>query len=147
MEKLEDWFLYRFIPWFMYLSTIVGVVTIIVLVSNFLSSWLNLDIEVVLLFTLILPAILYFYVKETNIKRKIESLLDENQNDIKTIIKDGLIVHPVLNRLTVKITTRLYEEGITDTEGTEEGDKIYTKVEKAIFAKCRKQSNCTKVKK
>ena len=127
-NKIEDWFLCRFIPWFTKISMYFGILVVFYITYTFSS---------LILISFWLP----WKVKNNRIEREINNLVDEKKDDLVALIKTGnLINYSVLNKIITTIAQRLYEDGLISLENSEDDENAHEKIKKIVFEKYKKIS-------
>lgn len=140
-NKIEDWFLYRFTPWFMNVSKYIGIFTIFYIVSYGFSKLLGWDITYTFTSLIIIGFLLPWKVRNNRIEREINNLVDEERGDLVSLIKTGnLINYPTLNKITTKIAQRLYEDGLINSANNNDDENVHEKIKKIVWEKYKKIS-------
>lgn len=141
-NKIENWFLDRFIPWFMNVSKYIGILTIFYVVSYGFSKLLGWDIAYTFTSLIMIGFLLPWKVKNNRIEREINNLVDEERDDLVSLIKTGnLINYPVLNKITTTIAQRLYEDGLISSENNNDDESVHEKIKKIVWEKYKKISH------
>ncbi len=139
MKNLEDWFLDRFMPWFMNISQGVGALTILFGLSYCIITPLGWELSHVFIATLIIGFFLFganSSAKDRRLMKQINDLLDkENDNLLKIVNKKKLIDYPSLDSITLNVYRRLDTETLasySDTREADGSDKVYKKIKEAV---------------
>ncbi|KKP51425.1 MAG: hypothetical protein UR42_C0015G0014 [Candidatus Roizmanbacteria bacterium GW2011_GWA2_33_33] len=140
-NKIEDWFLCRFIPWFTKISMYFGILVVFYITSYGFNKLLGWDIAYTFSSLILISFWLPWKVKNNRIEREINNLVDEKKDDLVALIKTGnLINYSVLNKIITTIAQRLYEDGLISLENSEDDENAHEKIKKIVFEKYKKIS-------
>lgn len=144
MKNLEDWFLDRFMPWFMQVSQAVGALTIIFGLSYcIVKPFLGWEVTHIFTMTLVIGFLIYGInseAKDRRLTRQVKELLnEENDNILKMINEKGFIDSSELNNIIFRIYRNLDPETSAHLSGEKEldgSDKVYKKIKDVVWPRC-----------
>ena len=140
MKKLEDWFLDRFMPWFMEVSQYVGILAVLFGLSYCFGKSLGWEVFHIFIMTPIIGFFLFVInaeAKDSRLMRQINDILDDENDNILKIGKEGhLIDHQEFDRIVSRIHRELGPETLASHISEEEGsNKVYNKINKAVWSR------------
>jgi len=129
MEKLENWFLDRFVPGLMFASQYVGLLTIYFGASYLLNHLLNWKVENTFIALIVGGFVINYIVEDRRLNRIIKNIIDSEKDNIMAVIKDGAVDYSVVNKIELEIKNGLNKAGLYN------GDKnnLDQKIKKMIF--------------
>lgn len=145
MEKLENWFLERFTPWFLLISKDIGILAIFSVITYFayyLWEWYPPFVFGALLF---LAFSTTRWIRNIKIERIVKESIKDQREELKIITDNkGLINKIVLNEIKTNIITKLKNENaleISSFEIKEEINReISSKIDSLIWQEFRKNN-------
>lgn len=125
----------------MKISLYFGILTIFYVVSYGFNKLIGWDIAYTFTSLIIIGFLLPWKVKNNRIEREINNLVDEEKDDLVSLIKTGnLINYPVLNKITTKVAQKLHEDGFISSANNNDEEGVHEKIKKIVWEKYKKIS-------
>lgn len=145
MEKLEIWFLKRFLPGFLSVSKYIGILAVFSGISYFAYYLWEWDPTIVFPALLILGFSTTFRRRNIEIERVIKESIKDQEENLKIIVDNkGLINYIVLNEIKTNIITKLENEKALEARSFEntkdKNQEIREKIDSLIWQEFRKNN-------